>query len=307
MKKIILLFAVFACGLLSVWGQTRELTGTVTSAEDGNTIPGVSVSVKGTSLGTITDINGKFRIRVPENAASLVFSFVGMKTVQIPVTNEAVYDVVLETETFGVNEVVVTALGMSKETRTVGYATTEVSGEEIAASQTVNPMNALQGKVAGIQITTAPGPGSTQNVFIRGASSFANNQPLYVVDGVPLVNQQNQTGTALNYQADFGSGINAINPDNIVEMTVLKGAAATALYGSRAANGVILITTKTGKNTGGKMLITYDGSLTLSRVGRLPERQSLFGQGWSGKRATGELPTTVKTGYGEMWWRTASL
>ncbi len=288
MKKIILLFAVFACGLLSVWGQTRELTGTVTSTEDRNTIPGVSVSVRGTSLGTITDINGKFGIRVPENAASLVFSFVGMKTVQIPVTNEAVYDVVLETETFGVNEVVVTALGMSKETRTVGYATTEVSGEEIAASQTVNPMNALQGKVAGIQITTAPGPGSTQNVFIRGASSFANNQPLYVVDGVPLVNQQNQTGTALNYQADFGSGINAINPDNIVEMTVLKGAAATALYGSRAANGVILITTKTGKNTGGKMLITYDGSLTLSRVGRLPERQSLFGQGWSGMRALDE-------------------
>jgi TonB-linked SusC/RagA family outer membrane protein len=211
-----------------------------------------------------------------------------MKTIEVPLTAENTYQVQLENETIGVDEVVVTALGMSKAAKTVGYSTTAVSGEDISASQTVNPMNAIQGKVAGVQITSAPGPGSTQNVFIRGASSFSNNQPLYIVDGVPLVNQQNQTGTALNYQADFGSGINAINPDNIVEMTVLKGAAATALYGSRAANGVILITTRKGRNTDGKMAITYDGSVSLSRVGRLPERQSQFGQGWSGMRALDE-------------------
>jgi len=288
MKKITLLLAIFAMGLSSVLAQTKEITGTVTSAEDGSSIPGVSVSVKGTSLGTITDVSGEFRMKIPQNAQTLVFSFVGMKTVEVPITGQNVYRVKMESETFGVDEVVVTAMGMSKAAKSVGYATTAFGGEDITASQTVNPLNAIQGKIAGVQITTAPGPGSTQNVFIRGASSFASNQPLYIIDGVPMVNEQNQTGDALNYQADFGSGINAINPDNIENMTVLKGAAATALYGSRAANGVILITTKTGKNTNGKMIITYDGSISLARAGRIPERQSQFGQGWSGMRALDE-------------------
>jgi len=227
-------------------------------------------------------------MKIPQSATTLVFSFVGMKTINVPVTRQNIYRVKMETETIGVDEVVVTAMGMTKAAKTVGYATTSVSGEDIASSETVNPMNAIQGKVAGIQITSAPGPGSTQNVFIRGASSFSNNQPLYIIDGVPMVNEQNQTGDALNYQADFGSGINSINPDNITEMTVLKGAAATALYGSRAANGVIMITTKNGRNTNGKMVIAYDGSISLARVGRLPERQSQFGQGWSGMRALDE-------------------
>lgn len=157
-----------------------------------------------------------------------------------------------------------------------------MKGDEIANSRTVNPMNALQGKVAGVDISTAPGPGATQNVIIRGASSFGNNQPLYVVDGVPITNEQNRSGDDLNDQVDFGSGINALNPDDIADMTVLKGAAATALYGSRAANGVVMITTKSGQNTHGKVQVVYDGGYTISRVGRLPDEQTQFGQGWSG-------------------------
>lgn len=170
----------------------------------------------------------------------------------------------------------------------MGYAATSVKGDAIVQSRAVNPMNALQGKVTGVDISTAPGPGATQNVIIRGASSFGNNQPLYVVDGVPIINSQNRSGDNLNSQVDFGSGINALNPDDIADMTVLKGAAATALYGSRAANGVIMITTKSGRNTNGKIQIVYDGGYTMSKVGRLPQEQSQFGQGWSGDRALDE-------------------
>lgn len=287
MKKIALLLAIFALGLQSVLAQTNEITGTVTSAEDGSSIPGVSVSVKGTTLGTITDFDGKYTLKVPENATTLVFSFVGMQTQEAPITGATV-NVQMEADVVGINEVVVTALGISKERKSLGFASTSVSSEEFAEAKTINPMNALQGKVAGVDISSAPSPGGTQNVIIRGTSSFSSNQPLYVVDGVPITNSQVQTGSSLNWNTDFGSGLNAVNPDDIETMTILKGAAATALYGSRAANGVILIKTKSGKNTGGKMRVSYDGSITVQNVGRIPERQSKFGQGWSGDHALDE-------------------
>ena len=287
MKKIALLLAIFAIGLQSVFAQTSEISGTVTSADDGSTIPGVSVAVKGTTLGTITDLDGKYSLKVPQDAETLIFSFVGMEAQEVPITGNVI-DVAMEEETVGLNEVVVTALGISKERKSLGFASTSVGSEEFSESKVVNPMNALQGKVAGVDISTAPSPGGTQNVIIRGASSFGNNQPLYVIDGVPITNNQVLTGTALNWNVDFGSGLNAVNPDDIETMTVLKGAAATALYGSRAANGVILIKTKSGKNTNGEMRISYDGSFTIQNVGRIPERQSTFGQGWSGDHALDE-------------------
>lgn len=196
--------------------------------------------------------------------------------------------VVLKSDAEVLEEVVVTAMGITRDKKALGYAATSIKGDAITQSKAVNPMNALQGKVAGVDISTAPGPGATQNVIIRGSSSFGNNQPLYVVDGVPITNSQNRSGNDLNSQVDFGSGINALNPDDIADMTVLKGAAATALYGSRAANGVIMITTKSGENTNGKVQVIYDGGYTMSRVGRLPQEQSQFGQGWSGDRALEE-------------------
>ncbi|MBI9056483.1 MAG: SusC/RagA family TonB-linked outer membrane protein [Labilibaculum sp.] len=286
-KSLVSMLILFVIGLQSVLAQSREVSGVVTSADDGLSIPGVSVIVKGTTIGTTTDFDGNYSLNVPEDGKILIFSFVGMAMQEVEITSSSI-NVVMESESIGMDEVVVTAMGVTREKKALGYAATSLGGDEIGKSQVVNPMNALQGKVAGVDIATAPGPGSTQNVMIRGASSFGNNQPLYIVDGVPITNSQNQSGSALNSQVDFGSGINAINADDIEDMTVLKGAAATALYGSRAANGVIMITTKSGKDTEGKMRVSYSGSTTFSRVGRLPEVQKQFGQGWSGERALDE-------------------
>ncbi|GHV10539.1 SusC/RagA family TonB-linked outer membrane protein [Bacteroidia bacterium] len=193
------------------------------------------------------------------------------------------------------DEVVVTALGIKRDKKALGYATTSINGEDIANARVANPMAALQGKVAGVDISASQTPGGTQNVSIRGFNVLnTNSQPLYVVDGVPLTNIQNQSGTVggtantLNGQADFGSGINALNPNDIENITVLKGSAASALYGSRAAQGVIMITTKSGSNTGGKVRVEYDGGVTIQQIGRLPFEQTMFGQGWSGDRALDE-------------------
>ncbi len=288
MKKIALFLAILLfMGNMIATAQTKVITGTVVASEDGTPIPGVSVSVKGTTIGTITNVDGKYSLEVPNDAQTVVFSFVGMKTLSKQITG-TVIDAQLNPNVIGVDEVVVTALGISREKKGLGYASTSVGADEIAEAKVVNPMNALQGKIAGIDISSAPGPGATQNVIIRGASSFGSNQPLYVVDGIPITNSQVTTGSALNNNVDFGSGLNAVNPDDIETLTVLKGAAATALYGSRAANGVILIKTKSGKNTGDKLQISYDGSFSVLNVGRIPTRQDLFGQGWSGMHALEE-------------------
>ena len=272
---MMLIYLFFSIGLLTA--QDATVQGIVVSSP----VVGASVLVVGTSLGVTTDIDGKFVIQnVPGTAKEIRVSYIGMQSQNMAIS-KGMMRIVLKIDAQVLDEVVVTAMGISRN-KALGYAATSVKGDEIANSRTVNPMNALQGKVAGVDISTAPGPGATQNVIIRGASSFGNNQPLYVVDGVPITNEQNRSGDDLNDQVDFGSGINALNPDDIADMTVLKGAAATALYGSRAANGVVMITTKSGQNTHGKVQVVYDGGYTISRVGRLPDEQTQFGQGWSG-------------------------
>ena len=277
---MMLIYLFFSIGLLTA--QDATVQGIVVSSEDNEPVVGASVLVVGTSLGVTTDIDGKFVIQnVPGTAKEIRVSYIGMQSQNMAIS-KGMMRIVLKIDAQVLDEVVVTAIGISRNKKALGYAATSVKGDEIANSRTVNPMNALQGKVAGVDISTAPGPGATQNVIIRGASSFGNNQPLYVVDGVPITNEQNRSGDDLNDQVDFGSGINALNPDDIADMTVLKGAAATALYGSRAANGVVMITTKSGQNTHGKVQVVYDGGYTISRVGRLPDEQTQFGQGWSG-------------------------
>ena len=277
---MMLIYLFFSIGLLTA--QDATVQGIVVSSEDNEPVVGASVLVVGTSLGVTTDIDGKFVIQnVPGTAKEIRVSYIGMQSQNMAIS-KGMMRIVLKIDAQVLDEVVVTAMGISRNKKALGYAATSVKGDEIANSRTVNPMNALQGKVAGVDISTAPGPGATQNVIIRGASSFGNNQPLYVVDGVPITNEQNRSGDDLNDQVDFGSGINALNPDDIADMTVLKGAAATALYGSRAANGVVMITTKSGQNTRGKVQVVYDGGYTISRVGRLPDEQTQFGQGWSG-------------------------
>lgn len=267
-----------------VLAQEKTITGVVTDS-DGLPLPGVNILVKGTSNGTQTDFDGNYSINASSGQV-LTFSYVGMQTVERSVGTQNTMNIQLQVAAEELEGVVVTALGISRSKKSVGYATTSVDGSEIAETQAINPMSALQGKVSGLEISAAPGPGATQNVIIRGISSFGNSQPLYIVDGVPITNSQDRAGDNLNDQVDFGSGINAINPNDIENLTVLKGAAATALYGSRAANGVIMITTKKGKE--GNLFVNFDSSFSVNRVGRLPKKQTQFGQGWSGDRALDE-------------------
>jgi len=281
MKKLFLLIAlfVFTCGS-TIWAQAKVITGTVTSSVQGEgAIPGVSVSVKGTTIGAITDINGKYSLTVPANATTLVFSYIGMKSQEVVIGTRTVIDGVLESDLVGLNEVVVTALGIKRSEKSIGYSTSTVNSDEITSAKSSSLITGLQGKVAGLSISTAGGTGTSQKVYIRGISSFTgSNQPLYIVNGVPMSNSfAGNSGT--NNSVDFGNQANDINPDDVESVTVLKGASATALYGSRAANGVIMITTKRGAKDG-KISVVYNGSVTGSEVLRVPQTQKNFGEGW---------------------------
>lgn len=277
MKKVALLLALIFIGL-QVFSQTREITGTVTSAEDGGAIPGVSVLVKGTTLGTVTDLEGRFRLQVPNNAQTLVFSFVGMTSQEVAIGNQNTFRIQLKAETIGVDEVVVTALGISREKKSLGYAVQEVKSEELVQAGAPNVISTLSGKVAGMQVNQSGGQiGSSARIVLRGNSSFGDNQPLIVVDGIPIANNSiNQ-----NY-VDYGTGLNDINPQDIESISVLKGGAAAALYGMRAGHGVILITTKSGAGKAKGVEITYDGNYNIDQVYSLQKMQNKYGQGYLG-------------------------
>ncbi len=283
MRKItmMLAFLLFA-GLNFAWAQTRTISGTVTSADDGSALPGVTVLVKGTTNGTVTDANGKYSLQVDKNATTLVFSFVGMKTQEIPIAGKSVINVAMSSTAISMNEVVVTALGISREKKSLGYAVQDVKGSDLAAVPKQNVLNALAGRVSGVQVTSTSGAvGASTRITIRGNSSFrSNNQPLFVVDGVPV---SNATSGATQWGGqDFGNAIADIDPENIKSMTILKGASAAALYGSRALNGVILITTKQGSAKKKGLGITYDFSIGFSNIYILPDYQNKYGQGYYG-------------------------
>ena len=268
---------------LGAYAQNRTVTGTVTD-EGGDPIVGATVLVEGTTLGTQTDMDGRFRIaNVPSSAQTLRVSYVGMTSQTVKIVPGEI-KVVLGTDSEVLDEVVVTAMGISRSEKSLGYSATQVGAAEIERAQTTNVMSALQGKVAGLQVTTmGASPGSANNVQIRGIGSVSgSNQPLYVVDGVPL---ETKTYSASGQNLATG-GVGNIAPDDIASVTVLKGAAATALYGSRASNGVIIITTKSGGENGdGKNFqVTYSGNVEASRVGYLPEMQNSWGQGWNGNQ-----------------------
>jgi len=285
MKKIALLLAIFAIGLQSVFAQTKEITGTVTSAEDGLSIPGVSVSVKGTTMGTITDLDGQYTLRVPQDAATLVFSFVGMQSQEVAIVGTTI-DVVMGADVVGINEVVVTALGIKRSQKSIGYAAASVGSEELTKTRNSDIMSSVSGKVAGVQISTSSSdPGASNSVIIRGVTSLGgSNQPLYIIDGVPLTNNASSS-SSLDNGYDFGNAANLVNPDDVDNITILKGASATALYGSRASNGVVLITTKDGS---GKARIDFNSSVEFSDILRLPEFQNQFGMGWDAHHTLNE-------------------
>lgn len=272
-------------GLSTLMAQTKVITGTVTSAVEGEGgIPGVTIQVKGTTVGTLTDQNGNFSITVPQNATTLVFSYIGMKKQEVEIAGRSVINAIMESDLLGLDEVVVTALGISREKKSLGYSVQEVGGENISKTKESNFVNSLSGKISGVQIMQSNTMGGSANVLIRGYKSLMNNnQALFVVDGVPIDNSI--TNTDLQVQAgggyDYGNAASDINPDDIESMSVLKGAAATALYGSRAANGVIMITTKKGSARKG-IGVTVNAGLIVSKIDKntLPKIQKEYGGGY---------------------------
>ena len=277
MRKLMLLVAFLGFFGMQAFAQ-RTITGTVTSATDGSALPGVSVIVKGTNVGTITDVNGKYTLEVPTEAKTLVFSFVGYKIVEVPITG-SIINVQMHEEAVGLEEVVVTALGITREKKALDYAVQELGGEDVSQVKTTNVLTALSGKIAGVQITQSSGAiGSSANIVIRGYRSFGGNMPLFVVDGTPINNAT--YGGSQWGGVDFGNAIMDLNPDDIESISVLKGANATALYGSRGANGVILITTKKAKKKGLGLKIST--GVTFDNVYILPYYQDKYGQGYFG-------------------------
>jgi len=256
-----------------------RITGTVVD-ETGQPLVGVSVKVKGDTKAVSTDANGSFTISAPENAV-LVFSYIGYNPQEVPVSGKSKITVKLLPNSADLHEVVVTALGIVKDSRKVGYAVTTVKGDALNTVKETNVALSLEGQVAGLSINgTNGGPGSSARILLRGVTSFGASSPLFVINGVPMDNTQR--GSASEWGgADYGDGISNINPDDIESMTVLKGQSASALYGSRAANGVILITTKGGKKNSG-LGVEYSTNYQIDKAVDNTNFQDTYGQGQYG-------------------------
>ena len=245
-----LLFSVLMIFCMTdTMAQSRRVTGNVTSSEDGLGIPGVNVLIKGTQVGTATNVNGDYALDLPSGDAVLIFSYIGFKSQEVSVGTRSVISVEISPDDSALGEVVVTALGIRREEISLGYSIERVGGEEMTRVAQESFLNAMAGKVAGATISSTGGTGSSVSMVIRGATSLSSdNQPLFVVDGVPIANTLNNVSSIGNdNRVDYGNAISGINPDDIAEITILKGPSAAALYGSRAGNGVVLITTKSGK------------------------------------------------------------
>ncbi len=281
MRRILLLFFVFCGSLQWASGQQKSVTGTVTGADDGLPVIGCTVQLKGTSAGITTDLNGKFTLSVPQNAATLVFSYIGMKTKEMDIAGKTQVNVVMESEVTSLDEVVVTALGISREKKSLGYSVQQIGGDELNTARETNFVSSMSGKISGVSIKQPNTMGGSANIVIRGnASLLGNNQALFVVDGIPVDNSNTNTQDQMagNGGFDYGNAAMDINPDDIESISVLKGAAASALYGSRAANGVVLVTTKKGVRNKG-IGVTVNSSAVMSKIDKstLPKYQKEYG------------------------------
>jgi TonB-linked SusC/RagA family outer membrane protein len=269
---------------LPAFAQSRAVSGTILS-EDGQGLPGVNVVIKGTTKGSISNVSGQYSIEVNNDNAVLVFSFVGYKSQEISAGNKSVINVTLEPETGSLQEVVVTALGIKREEKSLGYSVGKVNGKDLSRTAQENVLNGLAGKVPGVTISSTGGTGSSVSMVIRGATSLSSdNQPLFVIDGVPVSNSLNnisQIGS--DNRVDYGNAIADLNAENIESVSILKGPSAAALYGSRAGNGVVLITTKNGANVK-KMTVNVTSSTVFDKPYRFLDMHSKF--------ATGILPFT---------------
>jgi len=282
---ILMAFLLIACSL-ALHAQGTQIKGKVTSSEDGSTLPGATVMVTGTTIVTVTDADGNYTLNLPPEAKAITVSFVGMKTKEIQIGGQAVINIILEPEAKNIEEVVVTAMGLKRSEKSLGYSATQVSSEEIAQSKQSSVLNSLEGKAAGVNVSSASGaPGASTKIILRGYSTLRGaNQPLFIVDGIAVNNDQVGTTAADNtsQSVDFGNRVNDINPDDIESVNIYKGAAASALYGSRGANGVVVITTKHGKASE-KINVDFSSNVAFSSILRYPQYQEMFGQGWNGK------------------------
>lgn len=287
MKSKASLFTVLLFTLFSTYAVAQQaVSGTVKAAESGEPLPGVVVQEKGTNNAVTTNFDGKFDITVASSSSVLVFTSMGMETKEMAAGSSGFLVINLDLSTSELDEVVVTALGETREKKSVGYSVQEVDGGELAEAKEVNVVNSLSGRVAGVQVSSSTGNmGGSSRILIRGANSLTgNNQPLFVVDGIPIDNS-NFTSTDQSRGAggyDYGNAVQDINPDDIESMSVLKGAAASALYGNRGANGVIIITTKKAKQGGGNndWGVNYKYSMSVDNAYILPDYQNDYGGGF---------------------------
>ncbi len=280
-KVLKLLFVFCLLGFQQIHGQKKTVTGTITDTNSAVPLAGVNVIVKGTTNGVSSNFDGKFSIDVSDQSI-LVFSYIGYETKEVPVAGLSSIDVALTEDAELLGEIVVTALGIKREKKSLTYSAQTISTDELAEARTLNVANSLSGKVAGINFsTTGSGVGSSSRITLRGNRSLTgNNQPLFVIDGVPMDNTVSSPSTDIGGQTSF-DGISNINPDDIASLSVLKGPSAAALYGSRASNGVIVITTKKGSNAG-KPRITVSSNIMFSQAYDLLNQQNEYGQGVGG-------------------------
>ncbi len=279
-KQIALFQQVPNSGKPAIQQQPVTITGKVTG-EDGNILPGVNITIKGTIKGTITDADGNYSIEVPQESKSLTFTFIGMEPQEVMIGTLTEINVTMVESAIGLREVVVTALGIQRDKKTLSYASQQVSGADIRAASNYNFMEGLSGKASGLDIkVSSSGAGGSTKVVLRGNKSLVGlSEPLYVIDGIPLVNNKNAQayyGQPDSYGGtDGGDGLSALNSDDIESINVLKGANASILYGSQGANGVIVITTKKGK--AGKVAVNFNSSTMFEQVSILPEFQYNYG------------------------------
>lgn len=309
MIKRIIYCLTFLLVNTSIFAQSRQISGTVFD-EDGLTVIGANVIVKGTSNGTTTDLDGKFLLKVSQDAKTLIVSYVGYSDKKVSIAKTSEVTVTLKSSV-KLSEIVVTALGVKREEKALGYSVQKLGASQIATVKPTNVTNALAGKVSGVYITgSSAGPTASANINIRGAASLlGNNQPLFVVNGMPITNDLYSFDDGLNGSTtiDFGNAAQIVNPDDIESVNVLKGPAASALYGARAADGVILIETKTGEGTDG-LGIQINNTTMFETILKMPDYQNEFGFGGFGKysylngsnyRGTGGVD--YWEAYGENW------
>lgn len=307
MNKTLLMSPLLMVGLLQqVSAQTRTISGRVTDRQSGDGLPGVTVLLKGTTNGVSTNSDGSFVLNNVPTTGTLVISSIGYITIERPLGTENQIDIGLSTDSKQLSEVVVTSLGLERDTRSLGYTTQEIKADQISQKSEPNVLNALQGKVAGVNITSSSGlPGSSTNINIRGISSLSgSNQPLFVVDGIPISNDLDRTnGGPLGTLggAQTANRATDIDPELVESINVLKGPAAAALYGSRAANGAIIITTKSGRNANKKLEVTVTSGLSLQQVYGIQDFQNDYGQGNAGTVITTNGAGDINTASVNSW------